>query len=139
MSQTPPPAPTPPSSPVNIGTTVEVGGSSYTLNEMVDPAPAGIFGVSEGRRLVALDITQVGTSSDSDSYNSLYFAVQDVEGYVYTPDLASADVAPLFGSGELAFGQIVRGWVVFELPESAKLISVLVEPEVLALGQPLRT
>ena len=130
MSQTPPPAPTPPSSPVNIGATVEVGGSSYTLNEMIDPAPAGIFGVSEGRRLVALDITQVGTSSDSDSYNSLYFAVQDVEGYVYTPDLASADVAPRFGSGELASGQIVRGWVVFELPESAKLISVLVEPEV---------
>ena len=130
MSQTPSPAPTPPSSPVNIGTTVEVGGSSYTLNEMVDPAPAGIFDVSEGRRLVALDITQVGTSSHNDSYNSLYFAVQDVEGYVYTPDLASADVAPRFGSGELASGQIVRGWVVFELPKSAKLISVLIEPEV---------
>lgn len=96
----------------------------------VDPAPAGIFGVSEGRRLVALDITQVGTRSDSDSFNPLYFAVQDVEGYVYTPDLASADVDPLFSSGELASGQIVRGWIVFELPESAKLISVLVEPAV---------
>ena len=130
VSQAPPPVPTPPSSPVNIGATVEVGGSSYTLNEMVDPAPAGIFGVSEGRRLVALDITQVGTSADRDSYNPLYFAVQDVEGYVYTPDLASADVDPLFGSGELASGQTVRGWVVFELPESAQLIAVLVEPAV---------
>ena len=127
VSQTPPPVPTQPSSPVNIGATVEVGGSSYTLNEIVDPAPAGIFGVDEGKRLVALDITQIGKSADGDSYNPLYFAVQDVEGYVYTPDLASADVAPLFGSGELASGQIVRGWVVFELPESAKLISVLVE------------
>ena len=130
VSQTTPPVPTPPSSPVNIGTMVEVGGSSYTLNEIVDPAPVGIFGVSEGRRLVALDVTQVGAGADSDSYNPLYFAVQDVEGYVYTPDLASADVAPLFGSGELASGQIVRGWVVFELPESAELIAVLVEPGV---------
>ena len=59
--------PTPEPTPVAIGTTVEVGGSSYTLNEIVDPAPAGIFGVDEGKRLVALDITQIGKSADGDS------------------------------------------------------------------------
>ena len=131
VSHTPPPVPSPPSSPVEIGTTVEAGGSSYTLNEVKDPAPAGVFGgVDAGKRLVALDITQVGISDDGDRYNPRYFAVQDTDGYVYDPGFADADVEPSFGSGELAAGQIVRGWVVFELPESARLVSVLAEPEV---------
>ena len=129
-SQTLPPVPLPPSSPVVIGTTVEAGRSSYTLNEVKDPAPAGILGVTEGKRLIALDITQVGTSDDGDDFNALYFAVQDSDGYVYGPELAGADVEPQFGSGELAAGQIVRGWVAFELPESARLVSVVVEAEV---------
>ena len=131
VSQSPPPVPLPPSSPVAIGTTVESGGSSYTVNAVMDPAPAGIFGVDAGKRLVALDITQVGTSDDGDPYNAFYFEVQDADGYVYSPGVADADVGPSFGSGELASGQIVRGWVVFELPESARLVSVLAQPEVL--------
>ena len=77
-----------------------------------------------------MDITQVGISDDGDPYNPLYFAVQDTDGYVYVPGFADADVEPSFGSGELAAGQIVRGWVVFELPESARLVSVLADPEV---------
>ena len=113
-----------------IGTTVESGGSSYTLNEVMDPAPAGIFGVDTGKRLVALDITQVGMSDGGDPYNALYFAVQDADGYVYSTGVADADVEPRLGSGELAAGQIVRGWVTFELPESARSVSVLVESEV---------
>ena len=40
------------------------------MNEVKDPAPAGIFGVAEGRRLIALDITQVGISDDGDPFNS---------------------------------------------------------------------
>ena len=132
VSLTPPPVPAPPASPVEIGTTVESGGSSYTLNEVKDPAPAGLFEVDAGKRLVALDITQVGISDDGDPYNSLYFAVQDTDGYVYVPGFAEqADVGPSFGFGELAAGQTVRGWVVFELPESARLVSVLVEAELL--------
>ena len=130
LSQTAPPLPSPPSTPVAIGTTVEAGGSSYTLNEIRDPAPAGIFGVDAGKRLVALDITQVGMSDESDSYNALYFAVQDAEGYVYERSFSDADVGPSLGSGELAFGQIVRGWVVIEVPETARLVSVLAEAEV---------
>ena len=54
-----------------------------------------------------------------------------MDGYVYTPGFADADVGPPFGSGELAAYQIVRGWVVFELSESARLVSVLVAPGLL--------
>ena len=129
VSESPPPVPQPPSSPVALGTTIESGGSSYTVNAVMDPAPAGIFGIDAGKRLIALDITQVGTSEDGDPYNALYFEVQDADGYVYSSG-ALADIDPSFGSGELSSGQVVRGWVVFELPESARLVSVLAQPEV---------
>ena len=131
VSQTPPPVPQSPSSPVAVGTTVEAGGSSYTVNEVVDPAPAGVFGVSAGRRLVALDITQVGMSDGGSQYNLLLFEVQDADGYVYSTRIGDADVSPLFGSGELASGQVVRGWVVFEIPESARLVSVSARPDII--------
>ena len=133
VSQTSPPAPQSPSSPVAVGTTVEAGGSSYTLNEVVDPAAAGVFGVDAGKRLVALDITQVGMSDGGTHYNPLSFEVQDADGYVYSSGIADAEVGPRFGSGELASGQIVRGWVVFELPESAGLVSVLTRPDVFGI------
>ena len=137
VSQSPPPLPVPPVSPVAIGTTVEVGRSSYTLNEIMDPAPAGILGVTEGKRLVALDITQVGISVNGDSYNLLNFAIQDTDGYLYTPGFADADVGPPFGFGELAAAQIVRGWVVFELPESARLVSALAAAGVFGARTPI--
>ena len=133
VSQTSPPVPQSPSSPVAIGTTVEAGGSSYTLNEVVDPAVAGVFGVDAGKRLVALDITQVGMSDGGTHYNPLLFEVQDADGYVYSSGIADAEVGPRFGSGELASGQIVRGWVVFELPESAGLVSVMTRPDVFGI------
>ena len=106
-------------------------GSSYTLNEVVDPAPAGVFGVDAGKRLVALDITQVGMSDGGTHYNPLLFGVQDADGYVYSSGIADAEVGPRFGSGDLASGQIVRGWVAFELPESATVdVSALARPDV---------
>ena len=112
-----------------IGTTVEAGGSSYTLNEVMDPAPPGVFGVADGKRLIALDITQAGMSDGGSPYNPLSFAVQDADGYLYDSGFASAEVEPLFSSGDLAKGQVVRGWVIFEIPESAQLVSVLASPD----------
>ena len=116
--------PTPPP----IGTTVEAGGSSYTVNELRDPAPAGIFGVDAGKRLVAVDVTQVGVN-DADRYSPDRFFIQDADGYVYDEDFRATSIEPRFGSGELATGQRVRGWVSFQVPAQAVLAAVLVETE----------
>ena len=66
-------------------------------------------------------------------YNPLLFAVQDADGYLYDSGTASAEVGPRFSSGDLAKGQVVRGWVVFEIPESAQLVSVLASPDVFGI------
>ena len=116
--------PTPPP----IGTTVEAGGSAYTVNEVLDPAPTGGRGVEAGKRLVAIDITQTGIA-DGDSYNTFDFFVQDADGYVYGTGFGYTGVEPRIGSGELAAGQRVRGWVTIQVPASAVLVSVLVAAE----------
>ena len=118
------PAPTP--VPKVTYETVEAGKNSYTVNEIRDPAPPGLGGVAVGKRLVAVDITQVGLVDEA-PYNRLYFSVQDSDGYVYDYSFARADIEPNLRSGELAKGQKVRGWVTFELPESAILVSILVQ------------
>ena len=120
--------PTPEPSPVDYPT-VEVGGSSYTVHEVLDPAPPGVFGVDEGKRLVAVDVTQAA-GDEGDSYNLRYLSVQDANGYVYQKG-GFADVEPSFGYGVLAAGQRVRGWVSFEVPEAAILVAVMAQAEVL--------
>ena len=121
---------TPQESIVKIGTTVEAGGSSYTVNEIIDPAPEGGFRAKDGNRLITIDVTQKAID-DEEPFNLLYFAAQDSDGFVYEPSLySSAIMEPSMGSGELGSGQLVRGWVSFEIPDTATLISILVEPEV---------
>ena len=73
------PAPTP--TPTVTFVAVTAGASKYTVNEIRDPAPAR-RDVDPGKRLIAIDITQHALLAD-DSYNPLYFSVQDGDGYVY--------------------------------------------------------
>ena len=117
------PAPSP--TPTIIFEAVEAGGSSYTVNEIRDPAPVS-RSLDIGKRLVAVDITQVGLE-DGVSHSPRNFSVQDSEGYVYDRS-GSTELDPSFGSGELSAGQRVRGWVTFVVPELATLASIMVEP-----------
>ena len=117
-------APTP--SPRITFETVVAGESSYTVNEIRDPAQPRTD-VEVGKRLVAIDITQVALVDDA-SYNVLNFSLQDSDGYVYDASFASADVEPSFGFGTLSAQQRVRGWITFQVPRSAELVSVLVKP-----------
>ncbi len=116
------PAPTP--TPTITFGAVAVGASTYTVNEIRDPAPAR-YDVDPGKRLIAIDITQHAFLAD-DSYSEGNFSVQDRDRYVYDRG-GSADVEPRFGYGDLAHGQSVRGWVIFTVPQSAVLVSVIVE------------
>ena len=127
-SPTPTPTPTPTPAPPIVGTTVEAGGNSCTVNVVRDPAPPA-FGVVSGKRLVAIDVTQVCIAA-GDSYNEWNFGIQDTEGYIYDTGDAFTDIEPSLSAGELVAGQRVRGWVSFQVPEAAVLVAVLVEAEI---------
>jgi len=64
-------------------------------------------------------------------YNELLYKVADSEGFRY--QLAFASREPSLGSGTLAPGDVVQGWIVFEVPsKSSKRLTLLFQPSILA-------
>ena len=109
-----------------LGSTVLAGDSTYRVNELSDPAPWDLFAPDEGNKYAAADITQMAGEDGDASYSRSRFSVQDSEGYVYDGTLW-ADLDPIFGSGTLGPSETTRGWVTFEVLESAVIISIRVE------------
>lgn len=123
---TPEPTPTVDTTP-RIGSVFEKDGSKYTVNAVNESYVSGnqFLQPDAGNRFYAVDITQEGTK-DGDPANPFYFSVQDAKGFVYsTPGFA--DIQPSFASGELAVGQVTRGWAVWEVPADAVIVTVLAQ------------
>ena len=102
---------------------VQVMGSFYTVNRVVDPASGS---PAAGMRLVSVDVTQEALV-DNVRYSHWDFNVQDTDGFLYGRT-NSGDAEPSFSVGTLAMDQKVRGWITFEVPATATLVSILVEP-----------
>ena len=102
---------------------VQVMGSLYTVNRVVDPASGR---PAAGMRLVSVDVTQEALVDDV-FYGHWDFQVQDTDSFIYDRT-NSGDAEPSLGVGTLAMDQKVRGWITFEVPATATLVSILVEP-----------
>ena len=113
------PEPTP--SPIIPFATIEGEDFSYTVHEIRDPAePRSEIG--EGHRLVAIDVLLVALVDDA-YYNLHRFSLQDEDGYVWN-NLTWPDIEPRLRDGDLSTGQRTRGWIGFEVPQSAVLTGV---------------
>ena len=110
---------------------MEVGGSSYTVHKVLDPAPAGVFGVDEGKRLVAVDITQA--AGDSDDNLQLAVLLGAGRRRVRVPKNSSGPPMSnhLSDTGFLLPARECGGGLSFEVPESAILVAVMTQAEVL--------
>ena len=128
-----PPLISPPSDSPAVGSTVEAGASTYRVNEVRDPAPGELFPPDDGDRYLAADVTQMA-GEDGDRSSLLNFSAQDSEGYIYDGTLW-ADLEPIFDSGAIGAGQTVRGWVTFEVPESAVVITIRIRYD---YGEPVK-
>ena len=128
-----PPLISPPSDSPAVGSTVEAGASTYRVNEVRDPAPGELIPPDDGNRYLAADVTQMAVE-DGDISNWLNFSAQDSEGYIYDGTLW-ADLEPIFDIGAIGAGQTVRGWVTFEVPESAVVITIRVRYD---YGEPVK-
>lgn len=113
------PVPTP--TPVIPFATIGGEDFAYTVNEIRDPAQSSRE-VKTGNRLVAIDVSLVALVDDV-SYNIGFFALQDEDGYVWD-DYTRPDIEPGLSYGDLSSGQKVRGWIGFEVPQSAVLTGV---------------
>ena len=103
---------------------IEVMGSLYTVNKVVDPASGR---PAAGLRLVSIDVTQEALANDV-SYSHWVFHVEDTDSFLYDRS-NSGDAEPSFGIGTLATDQKVRGWITFEVPATATLVSILLKPQ----------
>ena len=115
------PVPTP--APDSSFDPVQVLGSLYTVNKVVDPASGR---PAAGMRLVSVDVTQEALVDDV-SHSHWDFHVEDTDSFLYDRS-NSGDAQPSFGVGSLATDQKVRGWITFEVPATATLASILVKP-----------
>ena len=113
------PEPTP--SPIIPFATIEGEDFSYTVHEIRDPAQSPQE-VKTGNWLVAIDVSLVALVDDA-HYNIGLFALQDEDGYVWN-DYTWPDIEPELSYGDLSSGQKVRGWIGFEVPQSAVLTGV---------------
>ena len=111
--------------PINTIYRVKLDGVVYTINSVIDPAPAH-GGLSAGERAVAIDVSIEAVDSGTD-YDEDDFVIQDFDGYIYDPDWGNRGLEPDLGSGTLSKGQRVRGWVNFNVTGQARISTVLLE------------
>ena len=107
---------------VPVGATTEVNGSRYTVHQVVDPEPPGIFTTTAGNRRVALEITQEALSGTV-SYSFASFRIRDANGQEYT--WAITNTSPKFDSGTLKAGESKRGWISFQVPVGVGLDALI--------------
>lgn len=110
--------------PGNLGDLVESEGYSLVAEAVEDPAAPGIlYTPVEGMKLVAVQIAVGNVSGEVVTVNALNATLVDTEGYLYTAELGGRDEQ--IDLIDLNPGERARGWVSFEIPESATPESVI--------------
>jgi hypothetical protein len=109
---------------VGIGQPIEVGGSRYTVYQVADPEPPGIFTTTAGNRRVALEVSQEALSGTV-QYTFAQFKIRDTSGTDYT--WAITNSKPGFEQGTLTPGQAKQGWISFQVPVGVQLDALVLQ------------
>lgn len=106
-----------------LGDVVEVGGYSFSVVAVEDPAtPSSFYQKQEGNRLVAVQVIFGNVDGDVESSNPYNITLLDVDGFSYQPDVGARDGQITLAS--LQKGERVKGWVAFQVPTAAVLKKV---------------
>ena len=79
----------------------------------------------EGMRHVAIDVEVNNLSSEVQGYNGFNYAFRDADSYRYDSQIWIGGKEPSLGSGDLAPGDRIRGWVTIELPEDIEIRQIV--------------
>lgn len=71
----------------------------------------------EGKAYAIAELLITNTGSEPVAYNLFYVKLKDAAGFEYT--ISAFGRQPMFQSGELSPGDVVRGFVTFEVPADA--------------------
>lgn len=121
-----------------IGESREAGGIELTVLNVTNMERIDFLTADPGYIYLVLDVTIENVGRDNETpYNPFYFSVKDKDGYEYNPVLLAPN--PSLKSGDLPFGEMVRGFVAFEIRSAAEGLVVTYEPIVILGGyEPIR-
>lgn len=115
--------PTPSATVSRLGEPVTAGNSVYTVLQVVDPEPPGLFVTNPGMRRVAIEVRQEASSGTA-RYSFAFFRLRDDAGDEHSWAITNSE--PGFESGDLRAGESRTGWLSFQVPEGSKPAALLV-------------
>jgi hypothetical protein len=132
LSNGPPPA----SADMKVGQTGHTSDFDVTVYGYKDPQPPPTSGVDTpkaGNHYVSVDVQVKNTSSDQQSFSSLLaFHLLDAQNRQY--DETVTTISPSAPEGEVAKGQAIRGFVVFEVPNGTTGLRFRTQGSITASG-----
>lgn len=101
-----------------LGETLEADGYMLAAITVENPAEPGLlYEPTEGTRLVAIEIIIGVAGGEPHAASLLNAALVDADGFAYSAELFGLDEQ--LAAVDLANGEKARGWIAFEMPESA--------------------
>ena len=111
-----------------MGDVVTSGGFELVVHTVQDPVtPASVSGEPKpGRRWLAIELSFTNVACETREYAERDYSVELAEKVRYAPGFF--ELAGSLGSGSLAPGESVRGWVGFAVPASATVVLLIFDP-----------
>lgn len=112
-----------------MGETIAQGGYRLTVTKVEEAQAFGDFARAEaGKKLVAVEMLIESGADEGVDINPMFYAkVKDADGYEYSASLAGKEPT-LKAQNNLPKGEKVRGWVTFEVPETASGLVLSYKP-----------
>jgi hypothetical protein len=102
-----------------VGETVTQGAYTLTLANVETAYTYGDFrSAKAGNKFVAVELVFQSSTSTGVNVNPFFTTIKEPSGYEYSPTLFGKDPS-LKSQNNLPAGELVRGWMTFEVPESS--------------------
>jgi hypothetical protein len=103
----------------SVGETIIQGGYTLTLANVETAYTYGDFrSARAGSKFIAVELVFQSSTSTGVNVNPFFATIKEPAGYEYSPVLFGKDPS-LKSQNNLPTGELVRGWVTFEVPESS--------------------
>jgi hypothetical protein len=120
--------PTPTNNVGRVGDTMTQEGYIITLTNIETATAFGDFSTAaEGNQFVAVELLIESAADSGVHVNPFYVTVKDSEGYEYNGSVFGQEPT-LNSQNDLPRGEIMRGWVTFEIPLTATGLILTYEP-----------
>jgi hypothetical protein len=127
----------PPGAAYKIGDTANTSGLRVTVYAVKNPQPPtnSLLTPQTGDHFVSVDVQVTNPSADQQAFSSLIaFHLLDAQNRQYDEDITGAGLNPGAPDGQIAGGQSIRGFVVFQIPNGTTGLKLRVQGSLTAAG-----